>query len=119
MAQTTSTIEEYAARLAPEAVAPFSAIRAVIERVAPQAEGRISYGMPTWADHGTAFVHLAAWRQHVSLYPVPAMDEELHRALVPHLSGRGTLRFPLSDPLPLDRIEQVVRLLHDQRTASA
>jgi uncharacterized protein YdhG (YjbR/CyaY superfamily) len=111
-----STVDDYVAALPADVVPLFEQVRATIVAVAPGATETIKYGIPAWTLYGKAFVHLGAWKQHLSLYPVPAMGEDLARRLVPHLSGRGTLRFPFTTPLPLPEIEAVVRLLVDQRT---
>lgn len=116
MAGKARSVEEYVAALPPDVVPTFEAVRRTIRAVAPGATETVSYDMPAWTLYGKTFVQLGAWKHHLSIYPVPAMDEELGRALAPNMSGRGTLKFPLSEPMPLDSIEKVVRLLLDQRT---
>ena len=54
----------------------------------------------------------------MSLYPGPEGDADLDSALAPYRSGRGTLRFPLDQPMPLDLIARVARCLVDQRPAA-
>lgn len=116
MASGASTVEEYVATLPADVVPVFEEVRRTIVSVAPGATETIKYGMPAWTLYGTTFVQLGAWRHHLSIYPVPAMGEELGRTLARNMSGRGTLKFPLAQPMPLDAIAQVVRLLVDQRT---
>jgi len=92
-------------------------VRRTIRAVVPDAAETISYDMPTWTLSGSSLVHLAAWKKHLSLYPAPELDEDLARTLAPNVAGRGTLQFPLSQPMPLEAIERVVRLLVEQRVA--
>ena len=60
-------------------------------------------------------MHYAGWKHHVSLYPLPAGDEQLRRDLAPFVAGKGTARFPLREPLPHELIERVVQELLDER----
>jgi uncharacterized protein YdhG (YjbR/CyaY superfamily) len=117
VAAKVSSVEDYVAGLPPDVLPVFEEVRRTIRAVAPEAAETISYDMPTWTLSGSAFVHLAAWKKHLSLYPVPEMDEDLARTLAANVAGRGTLQFPLSQPVPLEEIAQVVRLLVAQRVA--
>jgi uncharacterized protein YdhG (YjbR/CyaY superfamily) len=67
--------------------------------------------MPALVLNGRRFVGFAGWKRHVSLYPIPAVEPALDRQLQPYKSGRGTLRFPLDKPLPLDLIAQAAAAL--------
>jgi hypothetical protein len=49
----------------------------------------------------------------VSLYPVPEGDEEYAAAIAPFRTGRGTLKFPLSTPVPRDLVVHTAQLLRD------
>lgn len=61
-----------------------------------------------------------AWKHHVSLCPVPdALDAALARDLAPYLSGGGTVRFPLREPIPYDLVEWLVGLLVVQNAGGA
>ena len=106
----------YLAALAPTARAELDLVRATIRDLVPGAEESISYGIPTFSLAGRSFVHVAAWKRHLSLYPLPRVDAELAAELTPYRSGPGTLRFPLGLPLPLGLIGRVVELLVTQRT---
>lgn len=100
----------------PEAARPaLDALRAVIRDVAPGARETIAYGIPTFLIEGRAVVHVAAWKRHLSLYPVPGADAALERDMAPYRSGQGTLRFGLDQPLPLDLVRRVVERLVAER----
>jgi uncharacterized protein YdhG (YjbR/CyaY superfamily) len=77
----------------------------------PGAEETMSYGMPTYLLAGRRVVHLAGWAKHVSAYPMPTGDPELERDAAAYLSGKGTVRFPLTEPLPVDLVRRMVRAL--------
>ncbi len=117
MAGKVSSVEDYVAGLPPDVLPVFEEVRRTIRAVVPEATETISYDMPTWTLSGSALVHLAAWKKHLSLYPAPEMDEDLARTLAANVVGRGTLQFPLSQPMPLEEIARVVRLLVAQRVA--
>ncbi len=110
-----ATVEDYLADRDDEVRAVLQELRRTIRSVLPDAEERISYQIPTFAVRGRAVVHIAGWRGHVSLYPVPRRDQELAAELAGFVAGRGTLKFPLGTPIPQELIARVVRALADER----
>jgi len=88
-------------------------VRSTIRKAVPSAEELISYGMPTYKLRGTPCLYFAGWKQHYSLYPatrqvVAAFKDDLAQYEV----NKGTIRFPLSRPVParlIERIAQFVR----------
>jgi uncharacterized protein YdhG (YjbR/CyaY superfamily) len=70
----------------------------------------ISYKIPAYKLHGGIVVYFAGWKQHFSIYPanerlVAAFREEL----APYTVNRGTIRFPLSERVPVDLIKRIAR----------
>jgi uncharacterized protein YdhG (YjbR/CyaY superfamily) len=87
-------------------------VRHVIRRALPGAEEALRYQIPTFRLDGRAVVYFAGWKQHWSLYPVTAaVREAVGAALEAYPSAKGTLRFPLSEPVPTRLVEQIVRAL--------
>jgi uncharacterized protein YdhG (YjbR/CyaY superfamily) len=84
-------------------------------KAAPGAEETISYKIPAFTLDGEALVYFAGWKHHVSLYPVPKGDAAFRRRIDPYRAGKGTLKFPLKQPLPLDLIASVVKQLIAER----
>jgi uncharacterized protein YdhG (YjbR/CyaY superfamily) len=84
-------------------------IRVVIKGEVSEAKETISYGMPATTLMGRHLVYFAGYERRVSLYPVPRGTETLRRKLRPYQWGRGTLRLPLSEPLSIGLVRQVVR----------
>ena len=83
--------------------------------VVPGADRVVRYDMPTWQVDGVSLVHVAAWKQHVSLYPVPqAGDPDLDADLAPYAGARGTLKLPYAH-VDYALIERVVRRLLETR----
>ena len=113
------TIDEYIAGC-PAAVRPTLAeIRRRVHETVPGAGETIRYSMPTMTLDGSSLVHFAAWKKHIAVYPAPAPtdDDAFERALAPHRGDKGTLRFPLDEPIPYDLIARVVMQLARQRTS--
>ncbi len=115
---TADSVEAYAAALPVERRDVFEEVLRRIREVLPAAEETISYQMPTWRIDGESVVHLAAWKQHLSLYPAPALsdDVEFEEEFAAHRGDKGTARFAYVDPMPYDLIQRMVERLLAQRT---
>ena len=114
-----TTVDEYLATLAPDAREVVAHLRAVVHDTVPGLDERISYGIPTFTRDGRYVVYLAGWAHHVSLYPVPEVDDELARRIARYQDGKGTLRFPLAEPVPDDVVRAVVERLAVRRDGAA
>jgi uncharacterized protein YdhG (YjbR/CyaY superfamily) len=105
---TASTVDEYIEQQ-PEAVQEtLRKIRATIREAAPDAEERISYGIPGYYQHGQ-IIFFAAFPKHLSVYPAPFGVEEFKDDLAKYQKGKGTLQFPLGQPVPYDLITRVAQ----------
>ena len=104
-------VGEYVAQCPTETQEILRTLRALIRGVAPDATEKISYGIPTFELNGTYVVYFAAWKKHIAFYPVtPGLAKSLGAEITPYRSGKGTLRFPLAKPMPLDLIRRIVAL---------
>lgn len=110
-----ATVDEYIGSFPPQVREQLEAVRAAIRAAVPGTEERISYGIPTFTLDGRYVVYFSGWKAHVSVYPIPDADAELARELKPHMAGKGTLKFPLSKPMPLELIARVAARLLEQR----
>ena len=115
VAEKFATVEDYLQSLAPEVRSAVEDVRAAIHQAAPGADEVISYNIPTLRRDGRSVVHFAGWKGHVSLYPMPDGDADLERDLAPYSSGKGTLKFPLAETIPLELVRRAVTQL-DQKT---
>lgn len=110
MAKTRfQSIDEYIASCPKETHECLQAIRAVIKKIAPAAKEKISYQIAAFELNGRNLVYFAGWKRHVSLYPIPAGDEAFEREISRYVDGKGTLKFPFDEPLPMKLIEKVIR----------
>lgn len=115
MAKTNfQSIDEYIAACPPESRAYLQEIRKLIRALVPDAKEKISYQIAAFERNGKNIIHFAGWKKHVSLYPVPAGSEAFGRQIAKYVDGKGTLKFPLDEPLPLKLIERVVKLHVDE-----
>jgi uncharacterized protein YdhG (YjbR/CyaY superfamily) len=115
MAEQFATIDQYVGSFPEDVQIILQEIRRRIRNVVPAAGEAISYRIPAMTLGGRHLVYFAAWKDHISLYPIPAADEDFERELAPYLAGKGTVRFPLHKPIPYDLIERLVALLVQQR----
>ena len=83
-------------------------LRAVIRAAAPEAVERISYSMPTFDVRGKHLVFFAGYATHAGFNPMPSAIEAFKEELLPYKTTKGTVRFPLGRPLPLDLIRRMV-----------
>ena len=84
-------------------------IRAAIRETAPEAEEVISYQMPTFKLKGN-LVHFAAFKNHIGFYPTPTGIESFEKELSAYKGAKGSVQFPLDQPMPLDLIRRIVKL---------
>jgi uncharacterized protein YdhG (YjbR/CyaY superfamily) len=104
------SVDEYIASQ-PEAVQDIlERVRSAIRKAVPEAEEVISYKIPTYTLHGGPVLYFAGWRQHYSLdpatdYVAAAFKGDFARYEV----NKGTVRFPLSEPVPVKLIERIAK----------
>ena len=111
MTKTDSkSVDEYIASQ-PEAVRHLLArVRSTIRKAVPGAEELISYKIPAYKLHNGPVLYFAGWKHHYSLYPatgrvVAAFKDEL----APYEVSKGTIRFPLSQPVPVKLIGRIAK----------
>jgi uncharacterized protein YdhG (YjbR/CyaY superfamily) len=86
-------------------------LRRTIRAAIPDADESISYGIPAYKLHGRPVVYFAAWQRHYSLYPSSAgLVAAFKKELAPYELAKGTIRFPISEPVPVQLIEDIARL---------
>jgi len=111
MAKTNfQSIDEYIAACPPESQKYLREIRKLIHTLVPDAKEKISYQIAAFERNGSNLIHFAGWKKHVSLYPVPAGSEAFERQIAKYVDGKGTLKFPLDEPLPIQLVEKIVKL---------
>jgi uncharacterized protein YdhG (YjbR/CyaY superfamily) len=112
MAKTDfKSVDQYIATHPPEMRAVLRRVRATIRTAVPGAEEVISYQIPAYKLPGGAALYFAGWKQHYSLYPATRpIVAALGRALAGCEVSKGTIRFPLSRPVPVKLIARIAKL---------
>jgi len=105
--RTFATIDEYIAHCPAAVGEKLRALRALIAETAPGAKEKISYGIPTFYLNGN-LVHFAAFNRHIGFYPTSSAIAAFARELEPYVHAKGSIQFPLAEPLPLDLIRRMV-----------
>lgn len=83
-------------------------VRAAVHGVVPDLAEKIAYGILTFTVDGRTAFHTGGYAGHTGLYPVPE-DPALSERAAPWVAGKGTLKFPHSEELPIDLIEDVAQ----------
>lgn len=102
------SVDEYIAAQPETVQGVLQRVRSAIRKAVPEAEEVISYKIPAYKLHGGMVLYFAGWKKHYSLYPA---DSRLVAAfkddLAPYEISKGTIRFPLSQPVPMKLIERI------------
>jgi uncharacterized protein YdhG (YjbR/CyaY superfamily) len=92
-------------------------VRRAIHKAVPIAEEGISYQIPVFRLNGVPVLYFAGWKEHYSIYPAnEALVAAFTRELAPYKRSKGTIRFPLSEPVPTNLIERLARFRAEQLT---
>jgi uncharacterized protein YdhG (YjbR/CyaY superfamily) len=105
---TYQSIDDYITGFPDKVQAILRQIRQLVRDLAPEAEEGISYQMPTFKLHGP-LVYFGAYKSHIGFYPTPSGTEKFQEELAPYKSGKGSIRFPLDQPIPFDLIAEIVK----------
>ena len=101
------TIDEYIASFPDDIQQLLQAMRQTIRQAAPQAQEAIKYAMPCYVLNGN-LVYFAAFKNHIGFYATPTAHKAFAAELLAYKTGKGSVQFPLSKPLPLDLISRMV-----------
>jgi uncharacterized protein YdhG (YjbR/CyaY superfamily) len=106
--KSPKTVDEFIAGFPRDVQTILRQVRASIRKAAPDAEEAIKYRVPTFVLNGN-LVHFAAFKNHVGFYPTPSGIKEFQDELAPYETAKGSVQFPLDEPMPLKLIERIVK----------
>lgn len=114
------TIDEYVAEFPNEIQLILKKLRTTIRDAAPQAMETINYQIPTFTLNGN-LVHFAAFKNHIGFYPTPSGMTAFVKELSAYKGAKGSVQFPLGQPIPYDLIARIVRFrveenIHKQKS---
>jgi len=102
------SIDEYIRSFPKPVRKKLAEMRKIIGEQAPQALEKISYQMPTFFLNGN-LVHFAAYAKHIGFYPTPNGISAFKSQLSKYKNAKGSVQFPLEEPLPKSLIRQIVK----------
>ena len=103
-----TNVDEYIATFPTEVQEVLQQVRATVKKAAPQAGEVIKYDMPTYVLNGN-LVYFAGYKAHIGFYPAPTNDDSFKDALAGYKTGKGSVQFPLGQPMPLQLITRIVK----------
>src|SRR6267378_8571721 len=104
------TINEYIESFPENVRTILERLRATVRQAAPEAVESISYDMPTFKLDGKRLVYFSAWKNHIGFYSIPEGNGVFRKQLSPYAGPKGSLRFPLENPIPYDLVNKIVTL---------
>lgn len=94
-------------------------VRETIQKAAPGAQEKISYAMPAFALDGN-LVYFAAYEKHIGFYALPSGNQAFQKELSVYKMGKGSIQFPIDQPMPLGLITKIVhfRVIENREKAA-
>ncbi len=106
----TKTVPAYIAGFPRPVQTVLKRLRSIIRKAVPGAEEVISYQIPAFKLHGKPVLFFAAWKEHYAVYPSnPRLVAAFKDELAGYELSKGTIRFPLSEPVPARLIAGIAK----------
>lgn len=122
MKATTSSpenVDEYINSFPKEIQKYLKQMRAAIKKAAPKAEEGIGYKMPAYKLCDRSLVYFAGYAKHIGFYATPTGHKEFKKELSVYKEGKGSVQFPLDEPLPIALITKIVKFRVQENLAKA
>jgi uncharacterized protein YdhG (YjbR/CyaY superfamily) len=102
------TIDEYIATFPSNVQDILEKLRQTIQDSAPDAKETISYRIPAFKLNCN-LVYFAAFKNHIGFYPTSSAIRKFKKELSHYEVAKGTVRFPINEPIPFDLIRKIVK----------
>lgn len=106
--KTFANVDEYILEFENETRERLISVRKLIRENAPEAVESISYGMPAYKVNGKPLVYFAGYKAHIGFYATPTGHKAFEKELSKYKQGKGSVQFPLNEPLPMKLIKEIV-----------
>ncbi len=114
-----TSVDDYIATFPKDIQVHLVKVRGTILEKAPEAAENISYGMPTYKINGKPIVYFAAHKNHIGFYATPTGHREFVEELSKYKSGKGSVQFPIDQPIPFDLIARIVEFRVKENSSNA
>ncbi len=101
-------VDEYLDNFSGDTRSKLEEIRKTVKDIVPEAQQKISYGIPTFTYHGN-LLHFAGYETHIGFYPGSGPIKQFASDLKGYKTSKGTIQFPLDKPLPMNLIEKITK----------
>jgi uncharacterized protein YdhG (YjbR/CyaY superfamily) len=102
------TVEEYISTFPAKTQTALKKMRKTIKSAAPKADEIISYNMPAYKLNGM-LVYFAGYEKHIGFYAIPSGIKAFANELKGYKVSKGTVQFPLTEPIPEDLVARMVK----------
>lgn len=102
-------VDAYIAQFPDEVQKILEKIRMIIVTEVPEAQERISYGIPGYYLNKKPLVYFAGYKNHIGFYATPTGHEKFEKELSQYKQGKGSVQFPLNQEIPYDLITEIVK----------
>lgn len=106
--KTFTTVDQYIQEFEKETQERLIALRKLILETASEAVESISYGMPAYKVNGKPLAYFAGYKSHIGFYATPTGHKAFEKELSKYTQGKGSVQFPLSEPLPMKLLTEIV-----------
>ena len=115
-----NAVDEYIASQPAGAQVALKSVRRALQKALPAAAEVISYKIPAYKVSSGMVLYFAGWKEHYSLYPASqGVVEKFKQELAPYKVSKGTIRFPLSQPVPVGLIQRIAKFRENETIARA
>ena len=104
------TVDEYLSKLNPQQKLALERIRKIVHAIVPNVTEVISYGMPVFKYKGKYLIGMAAFKDHMSIFPGSLPIELLSDMLKDYKTSKGTIQFTSEKPLPKNLIRKILAI---------
>lgn len=101
-------VDEYITSFPKEVQEILNKLRSIIKNSSSDISESFSYGMPAYKTHGKPLVYFAAFKNHIGFYATPSGHAEFSKELSVYKQGKGSVQFPLDQPIPYDLVNRMV-----------